>query len=334
MKDQHVHKIEISAKTIVFAVVFLIILQAVWVVRELLFSFIIAFIIMSAFNPVVSWFEKLRIPRVASTLVVFALTIIGIGSLFAWLIPPVAKESAVLFKNFPEYLKNIELGSDIKLSENLFSQYGSSVTNSAFDFVKSTFSNVIFLISTIFFSFYFLIEEHVIRRLLMKFFDRKNADTISEIFEKAELRMRAWLWGQLILMLAIGLVTYLGLMVLGVRYALPLAVFAGLLEVVPILGPTISAVPAFIVTASQNMFSGLSVVALYFIIQQIENQVLVPVVMRRAVGLNPIVTLTALIIGGKLGGILGLLLAIPITLCVETVIDEVAKLRLKQNQIV
>ena len=77
------HKIEISAKTIVFTVVFLVLIQAVWVVRELLFSFIIAFIIMSAFNPVVSWFEKLRIPRVASTLVVFALTIIGIGSLFA-----------------------------------------------------------------------------------------------------------------------------------------------------------------------------------------------------------------------------------------------------------
>lgn len=332
MKEQHVHKIEISAKTIVFAVVFLILMQAVWVVRELLFSFIIAFIIMSAFNPVVSWFEKWRIPRVASTLVVFVFTIVGIGSLFAWLIPPVVKESTILFKNFPDYLKNIELGSDIKLSENLFSQYGSSVTSGAFDFVKSTFSNVIFLISTIFFSFYFLIEEHVIRRLLMKFFDRKNADTISEIFEKAELRMRAWLWGQLILMLAIGLVTYIGLTVLGVRYALPLAVFAGLLEVVPILGPTISAVPAFIVTASQNLFSGLSVVVLYFIIQQVENQVLVPVVMRRAVGLNPIVTLTALIIGGKLGGILGLLLAIPITLCVETVINEMANLRLKEEK--
>jgi predicted PurR-regulated permease PerM len=86
------------------------------------------------------------------------------------------------------------------------------------------------------------------------------------------------------------------------------------------------------VTASQNIFAGLSVVVLYFIIQQVENQVLVPVVMRRAVGLNPIVTLTALIIGGKLGGILGLLLAIPITLCIETVINEMANLRLKSEQ--
>lgn len=332
MKDQHVHKIEISAKTIVFAVVLLILLQAVWVVRELLFSFVIAFIIMSAFNPVVTWFEKWRIPRVVSTLIVFALTISGVGFLFAWLIPPIVKETTILFKNFPDYLKNLEIGSDLKLSENLFSQYGSSVTTGAFDFLKSTFSNVIFLISTIFFSFYFLIEEHVIRRLLMKFFDKKNAGAIAEIFDKAELRMRAWLWGQLILMLAIGLVTYVGLMVLGVRYALPLAVFAGLLEIVPILGPTISAVPAFIVTASQNMFSGLSVIVLYFIIQQVENQVLVPVVMRRAVGLNPIVTLTALIIGGKLGGILGLLLAIPITLCVETVINEMANMRLNEEQ--
>jgi predicted PurR-regulated permease PerM len=327
MKDEHVHKIEISAKTIIFAVVLLILLQAVWIVRELIFSFIIAFIVMSAFNPVVTWFEKWRIPRVISTLIVFALTITGIGFLFAWLIPPVVKETTVLFKNFPEYLKNFELGSDAKLSENLFSQYGTSVTNGAFDFLRSTFSNVIFLISTIFFSFYFLIEEHVIRRFLMKVFDKKNAGAIAETFDKAELRMRAWLWGQLILMLAIGLVTYIGLTVLGVRYALPLAVFAGLLEIVPILGPTLSAIPAFIVTASQNMFSGLSVIALYFIIQQVENQVLVPVVMRRAVGLNPILTLAALIVGGKLGGILGLLLAIPITLCVETVVSEMANMK-------
>ncbi len=326
-KQENIHKIEISAKTIVFTVVLLILLQVLWIVRELLFSFVIAFIIMSAFNPVVTWFEKIRIPRAITTLILFAITITGIVYLLAWLTPPVAKETTILFKNLPEYLKNLNLGSNVKVGDDLITQYASSVTNGAFDFVKSTFSNFIFLISVIFFSFYFLIEEHVIRGLLLRFFDAKNANDIAGIFDKAELRMRAWLWGQLILMLAIGTATYIGLTLLGVRYALPLAVLAGLLEVVPILGPTISAIPAFLVTASQSVFGGFTVIALYFVIQQIENQVLVPLVMRRAVGLNPILTLTALIIGGKLAGVMGLLLAIPLTLCLETILQETVRLR-------
>lgn len=327
MKEQHVHKIEISAKTIIFAVVLLILLQVVWIVRELLFSFVIAFIVMSALNPAVTWLQRLKIPRAISALVLFGGLITGVVYLFVWLIPPVAKETTILLKNLPDYLKGLDLGNDVKLSDNLVSQYVSGITNGAFDILKHTFSNVIFLISTIFFSFYFLIEENVIKNILMRFFDRQNASAIGDIFDRAELRMRSWLWGQLILMIAIGLVTYLGLTVLGVRYALPLAVLAGLLEVVPIMGPILSAVPAFLVTASINLFSGLSVLILYFIIQQIENQVLVPIVMKRAVGLNPILTLAALIIGGKLGGILGVLLAIPITLCIETVFTEMANLR-------
>src|SRR4030042_4710135 len=101
-------------------------------------------------------------------------------------------------------------------------------------------------------------------------------------------------------MLAIWILTFIGLSLIGVRYALPLAIIAGLLEIVPILGPILSAIPAFIVASASSYFLGLATIALYFIVQQIENQIIVPLVMKKAVGLNPIVTLTALIIGGTL----------------------------------
>ncbi|MEK6952953.1 MAG: AI-2E family transporter, partial [Nanoarchaeota archaeon] len=98
-----------------------------------------------------------------------------------------------------------------------------------------------------------------------------------------------------------------------------LSLIAGLLEIVPILGPVIATLPAFIIAFSDSAFSGLAVIALFFVIQQAENQIIVPYVMKKAVGLNPIVTLAALIIGGRIGGVLGILLAIPTTLFIESI---------------
>lgn len=326
MREQ-VHKIEVSAKTIVFAVVLLILLQVIWVVRELFYSFVTAFIVMSAFNPAVSWLSRFRVPRALSAVFFFGLLITAITYLFMWLVPPVSKETAVLVKNLPKHLSTFSYGPQLQLNENFFSQYVTSVTGGTFDFLKSTFSNVIFLISTVFFSFYFLLEERSIKAFFVRFMDKKNAPIAAVIIDKMEARMQAWLWGQLILMISIGVTTYIGLLLLGVKYPLPLAVLAGLLEVVPIIGPIISAIPAFLVTASQSWVGGMMVIGLYFIIQQVENQVLVPVIMRRAVGLSPIITLAALIIGGKLAGIMGVLLAVPITLGIETILTELSNLR-------
>jgi len=101
-----------------------------------------------------------------------------------------------------------------------------------------------------------------------------------------------------------------------------LAILAGLLEVVPNFGPILSAVPALILGLSQSYFMAVPVIALYFIVQQLENNIIVPLVMKRAVGLHPIITLVALIVGGKVGGVLGVLLAIPTTLFIETLVVE------------
>ena len=110
---------------------------------------------------------------------------------------------------------------------------------------------------------------------------------------------------------------------IGIRYSLALAVLAGLLEAVPNLGPTISSIPAILLGFAVSPVMGVTALALYFIIQQLENNLIVPVVMKKAVGLNPIITLIALLIGGKIGGVLGVLLAIPITVFLETVLIEI-----------
>jgi predicted PurR-regulated permease PerM len=128
--------------------------------------------------------------------------------------------------------------------------------------------------------------------------------------------------GELILMTSVGVITYVVLTLLHVPFALSLAFLAGLLEIIPILGPIVSAIPAFIVASASSMLLGGLTVGAYLLVQQVENNVLVPYIMNKAVGIHPITTLVALSIGGTLGGIVGAVLAVPVALVLETVISE------------
>ena len=199
------------------------------------------------------------------------------------------------------------------------------MANGTINFIKTAFSNVIFVTSTLFFGFYFLLEKNLIQRLLGNFFDDIKLNKISLISERAQKRMAGWFWGEIILMIIVGLLTYVGLSLMGMKYALALAVLSGLLEVIPNLGPITATIPAFFIGLSQSYVSGLSMIALYLAIQELENHLIVPIVMKKAVGIHPIITLIALIIGGKLAGFMGVILAIPTTIFLETILIEVNK---------
>lgn len=320
---QNNQRIEISYKTIVFTVVFLILLKFLWMVRDLLFSLLIAFIIMSAVKPMVLFLEKRKIPRSFSAITLFIIFLALFFYIITVAINPIVYETTLLIKNLPIILYQINPGLASDLNFNSLSQYIPDLTNQASKIAGSIFSNLIFFMSTLFFGLYFTIDENLIKRTLIKFFDEKKAEKIALIFERVEKRMSAWFWGELVLMLVIGIMTFIGLNLIGLKYTLPLAIIAGVLEVVPNLGPVLSTIPAILVALTQNYFIAPVVIALYFIIQQLENNLIVPWVMKKAVNINPILTLIALVVGGKIGGILGILLAIPITLCVETIIIEV-----------
>lgn len=322
-----VHKIEVTNKTIAVVVGLVLLFFVLPLVQELFFSFILAFIVMSAFNPAVSRLEKFRIPRVISAFIIFVCALTGLSYMIAWIVPPVVQETGVLIKTLPALINDLNPNLNLQVDPNFYTQYVPNITNNAFSFVRSSFSSALFVITTLFFSFYLLVDEHLIRKSFYRVVSKKQADEIALIVGRVEMRMRAWLWGQFILMVSIGVITFIALSLLQVHYAAPLAVLAGLLEIVPIMGPILSAVPTFLISSAQSHFLGLTIIAVYFFIQQIENQILVPIVMKQTVGLSPIVTLTALIVGGKLAGIMGILVAVPLTLCIETVLVETARLR-------
>lgn len=306
-----------------FGVVFLpLILYLVWWIKDIVFSLLIAFIIMSALQPGVSYLVARKTPRPLAVGIVFALFLLFFISLFSLIIPPIIIETTNLIRILPQIMETtIPYIQTFPALDNIFS-YFPSVTNNVFGVVTAFFTNTLFVMTTLFFSLYFLLEENLTGKVLHHYLPKKTADRLLATLKKAEHRMSSWFWGELTLMTVVGVLTYIGLTLVGVKYALPLAVFAGLLEVVPNIGPIISAVPAMVIGFSQSYFAGFSTLSLYIIVQQLENNLIVPMIMRRAVGINPIITLLALLVGGRLGGVLGVLLAVPAYLFIETIVEE------------
>lgn len=320
-------QVEISYKSIVFAVLFPLFLWFLWINQELLFSLLIAFILMSALRPIAEWLVAHKFPRTAAIFTVFFGFIIFFTGLVSLIIPPIVLETTNFIRNLPAIVQDVNPEIRQYVDLNSISQYVPTVTNNIFGVIGGLFSNFIFILTTLFFTLYFLMERDLVRKALKPFFHPKEVEQYAKIAEQVEVRLTAWFWGQISLMFLIGLVTYIVLTLLGIRYALPLAVLSGLLEIVPNLGPILATFPAALVGFSSSVVTGVAVVAVYFIIQQLENAVIVPQIMRRAVGVNPIMTLISLLIGGKIGGVLGVLLSIPILLIIQTIISEVWKHR-------
>lgn len=315
-------RIEISSKTIIFTVLFLLGLKVFWMIRELIFTLTLAFIFMSALKPTVNKMVRHGIPRVFAAFMVLMSAIVCLVFVLAFILPPIISESISFLTNLPLILVDAFPVLSRTLTPESALRFFPDITQNVFKIASGVFSNIFFVVSVVFFTFYFLLEETFLQKFLQKFMTHDEARTIVDIMQKIEIRLGAWMRGQFILMLIIGVMSYIGLTILGIRYALSLAFIAGLLEVIPIIGPVVSSIPAFLVASATSLFTGGITLVLYIIIQQLENNLIVPFVMNRAAGINPIMTLIALSIGGKLGGFLGAILAVPIAVAIETIASE------------
>ena len=167
------------------------------------------------------------------------------------------------------------------------------------------------------FTFYLLIARDKLDDQLVFLFGAEKRETIAKFIDNLGNRLGGWARGELALMAIIALADFLGLMLLGIPFALPLAILAGLLEIVPYFGPIISAIPAVVIGLSISPIMGLATVALGILIQQAENYFVVPKVMEKSVGVPPIATLIALTVGFRLFGVVGALISIPVVLTAQ-----------------
>lgn len=306
-------KIEISHRTIIFTVAFLLLLWVLFQVRDIILMLFVSIILMSAFNPAVDWMEKIRLPRGIAILIVYALVWTTIGLIIAGIVPALVDQTNRLIHLIPSAISKFELFNvnQQAITQQLLSQIGTLPEN-LLKLTVGLFGNLLAVLTTLVMTFYLLLERKHLNKYLSAIWEGDKSARVSKTVNEIERRLGSWIRGELVLMLAVGALTYIGLSVLGVEIALPLAILAGILEIVPNIGPTISAVPAVLVALTIHPLTALATATLYFLVQLVENNLLVPKIMQKAAGVNPLVSIVGLMIGFRLAGPAGAVLAIPI----------------------
>jgi predicted PurR-regulated permease PerM len=313
-------KIDISQKTIIFAVALILGLWFLYQVRSILVLFFIAFILMTAVNPLIKVAKKVKIPTIAVMLFIYFCLITLVTIVIASLVPALVQQTRDITLLLPAYLHNLEVVFNTQFDPNMIGSYVSEVPSNLLKFAASAFSNVMDIMALFFISYYLVLERPLLHRYFIRFFENHDAEEkAEELVLAVERQVGGWVRGELLLMAIIGATTYLGLILLGVPFALPLAVMAGILELVPNLGPTIAAIPAILIGLTVSPIIGLGTLILSIVIQQLENNLIVPKVMQSATGTNPLITMLVLLIGFTLGGIMGAILSMPLYLTGITV---------------
>lgn len=299
----------------------------VYVMRDLLGILLVSVLLAAVMDPIVDWFEKKRVPRSLSALLLYALIFIVLGVIALAIVPPMMEQMRGVAENFGDYWKKVMtsynalheisarygLATSFQNSINALNEALASSFAGLFSTVTGVFSGVISFFVMLVIAFFLVVEKNSISDLVNSLVPAKHRDYVGAMLSKMQVKVGHWMGGQLMLMLFIGILTYVGLAVMGIKFALLLAIIAGLLEVVPYIGPVVATIPAVFFAASSSPTKALLVLALYILIQRIENMVLVPKIMQKTTGLNPITVILALAIGFTVGGVAGGLLAVPVT---------------------
>ncbi len=334
MKEQ---SITISTKTIVKIVFTLLFLWFLVMIRDIILLVFVSLIFASLIDPLADWCERRKIPRaisVLATYVIFIGLFVLVGIL---LVPPVVTESKALAEGLSSQWDRV--ASSVEALKQFSQQYGisneiqSSISSlssglqgtftNVFSTITGFFGNVFSFLLVLVLTFYMVVQESALKRAMRQVVPDQYQPYVTRILSKIKTMLGHWLRGQLMLSLIIGVLAYVGLTIIGVQYALVLALIAGLFEIIPYVGPVLAAIPAIFFAFTDSPIRALIVLIFYWIMQVIENNLLVPKVMQKAVGLNPLVSIISILIGAKLAGVLGALLAIPIATALTVFLKEV-----------
>jgi len=320
--------IEISTGAILkfFAIIFAVFL--LYLIKDVIALLFFALIIASTVKVPANWLKRYHIPRVAAVIAIYVGGIIGFALIMALIVTPLSAELRQFSNVVPTLTSKLSSGlhniSAITSKQSQLQQFfltlSEKLSQLRINFLSLT-GNVVGTITAAVFvfilSFYLSIEEKGIRKFIRAITPRNKEDYAIKLWERGQRRLSRWLGAQILLGFVVGLMTFIGLIILRVPYALALALLAGIFELIPTVGPILSAIPAVAIAFIKSPVLALMTIGLYVIVQQLENNILVPKIMQKTVGLNPIITILALLIGVKLAGFTGMVLSIPIVMLLD-----------------
>ncbi len=328
----------------------LFVLAGAWLVYELfdvVLVMLMAIVIASAIEPMARSLMKRKIPRTVAVLLVYILFLGGLFGMLYLFVPLLLSETANFVAALPSYAEHVQhitpeyspilsaTGANPSASiTGAISQLQALVTEfsqNIFAAASAIFGGLLSFILILVFSFYFSIQERGIEDFLRIVTPFQYEDYVIGLWRRAQTKIGLWMQGQLILGIFVGVLVFLVLTILGIKHALVLAVIAALFEIIPIVGPTLSAVPAvFVGFVDGGITVGILVIAAYAIIQQFENHLIYPLVVSKVVGVPPLFIILGLIIGAKLAGVIGILLSAPIAAVLQEFVSDLERHRIKR----
>lgn len=335
----HIH-VEVTTGTIVKTILILLFFFFLYILQDVVIVFLFALIIASAVSPFANWLGDKGFPRLLGVLLLY-LTIFGlVVFVLSMVVPVISEDISQLTNTLPKIverisssIESVQKGSPQYLDflseiQNLLEGLGSFLqqsTQSIIGLVVSVFGGIFSFIAIIVISFYLSVMKKGIESFLESVVPSEYEEYAINLWKRTEVKVGRWLQGQMLLALIVGLTVYIGLSLLGIKYALLLGLLAMVFEIVPVVGPVLASIPAIFLAFIDSPNLGLWVFLFYLLVQQLENHILVPIVLGKTLGLNPVVVMIALLVGANMAGIPGMFLSVPVATIIVEMFEDLAR---------
>ena len=333
--------ITITPGTVLTAIVIGLLVWLIFFLKGLVLIVLTAVVIASAAEPGIQWFRRRKFPRVWS---VFAVYILVFGILFGiayFFFPPLLSEARGFLLSLPQYLNSVNFSNifsfDLSSSataasssisdsllqlQNIFTAPGEG----AFRALAGFFGGIVSFFLIVVLSFYFAVEETGVDTFIRVVVPVEQQPYALDLWRRSHQKIGLWMQGQIVLSCIMGIFAFLWLTILGIQYSLVLAFIAAFAELIPIFGPIIAGVTAVAVAAASVPTSTLFLVAGGFLIlHELEANLIYPLVVKKVVGVPPLLVIIALFAGGELAGFLGILLSVPAAATLQEFVTDVRK---------
>ena len=320
-KEPQAKKLAITTGSWVRAVLVIIAVVALFLIRKLLLVIVVSIVIASSIEPAAAWAKRHKIPRLPTIIFIYLTSAAAFAGLFYFLFLPLLGEFSTFLRSLPDYSASLasspvfsSLSGTISI-EDIMMQVNAligSFSTGLFSSASIIFGGIFNFILIIVLSFYLSVQDDGVGKFLRIVTPWQQEKYVIGLWQRSRRKIGLWMQGQLVLSAFIVILVYLGLLLIGVPHALMLAVAAGVFEIIPVFGPIMSAIPGVLVAFSAGGMSfALIVAGLFLIIQQFENHLIYPLVVKKVVGVPPMISILALLVGAELGGFLGIIISVP-----------------------
>jgi len=332
--------ITITTGSIIRGILLVLLVGLLYYLRDIVLIVLTAIVIASSIEPAVQALMRRKIKRLFSVIITYAVIAISFLGIIFLFVPPILGDTAGFLTSIPEQLTSINISeathgllpmgsvgeafSSADILKNISSALADS-TGGALTTLSAFFGGVASFVLIFVFAIYFSVQETGVDDFLRIVTPVKHQVYVLNLWKRSQDKIGKWMQGQIVLALIVGVLLYLSLTILGIPYALLLAVLAAFCELIPIFGQFIAAVPAVAIAFSVGGIKGALIVAgVYIIVQQFESHLIYPIVVKKVVGIPPLIVILALLVGYKLLGFLGVLISVPLASAVQELVSDIA----------